>query len=265
MKRIFPLILLTVSVGILVVNVQALPEDYIVVGILGQSNAAGYSICPEELPSVPDGIYNFGNDYQLRPAQEPIDIGTNQVDMVSYDLISRCGPAVALGMRLHKYLQKNIILVPCARGGSFALQWLPAYTSDTLYGSCLHRLQTANTGNYPTMIFFFQGESDARQLESALSWDNKFIAIATALKTDLNDPYVVFVQLSEDPNLEVYPYFNELKAEQAQINLPHVVMVKSDDLPLDSTGHLSYESAFIVGIRAGDALCKMANPQCVDK
>ncbi len=254
MKRIILFCVLLVC-AINPIHANAQQEDFIIVGILGQSNAAGYAICPDVLPDVPDGIYNFGNDYVLHLAQEPIDLNIGQVDMVSYDAVNRCGPALPLAISLHNITGKSIILVPCARGGSFIVQWLPSYSRDTLYGSCLHRLQTANTGNYKVMLFFYQGESDAYSLSSAAAWDERFVTIIHALQSDLDNPLIVFVQLGRTSDYVAFPYMYEVAAEQSKVILPDVSMVMgADELSLGSAVHLDYESISIIGERAASLL-----------
>lgn len=257
----------------LIFSVSAIPStnisppqvdgDIIILAIMGQSNASGYSICPDVLPPVPEGIYNFGNDYVLRPAQEPIDSGINQVDMVSYDSVSRCGSSISIATVLNHITGRQVVIVPCARGGSFIVQWLPSYSRDTLYGSCLKRIKTVDAGgNHKVMVFFYQGESDAGySLDAVNAWDDRFITIVNALKSDLssNDPDFVFAQMGRTTNYQMFPYMNELANEQAKISImDSVLMVSSYDLSLDSIVHLDYASQQIIGERTAVKLYWLA-------
>ncbi len=226
-------------------------EDFIILATLGQSNAASYAICPDVLPTVPEGIYNFGNDYVMHIAQEPIDSIINQVDMVSSDTVNRCGSAITIATELNRITGRDVVIVPCAKGGMTITQWQPAYTRDTLYGSCLYRIRTVDTGgNHTVMIFFYQGEADSYNLDLVAAWNGKFTNIINALNTDLNYPPIVYAQVSKTTDPQKFPYLLELANEQAFSRGGNVLMVKSEDLSLCDIIHLDYESQQILGKRA---------------
>lgn len=238
---------------------QSIPKgDFIILAILGQSNAAGYSTCPNVLPPVSNGIYNFGNDYILQPAQEPIDNNVNQVDMVSYDYSNKCGSSIAIAETLKRITGRDVVIVPCAKGGTAILEWMPSYSRDTLYGSCFNRIRTMDTGeNHTVMIFFYQGESDAKTNSDALAWVDRFTVIVNALNTDLNYPPIVYIQVGKTTAMQYFPYIFDLANRQPEAmsdNLPNVRMVKSEDLTLCDTIHLDYASQLIIGDRAGTML-----------
>lgn len=237
-------------------NTVQVEGDFIILAILGQSNAASYAVCPDVLPAVPDGIYNFGNDYVMHAAQEPIDSATNQIDTVSLDVINRCGSSITIAAELQRITGRQVVIVPCAKGGSRIAMWLPSYSRDTLYGSCLHRIQTVDAGgNHKVLIFFYQGESDvADGMDAVNAWVGRFNTVINALDVDLNYPPIVFAQMGPTGDPVTFPYMAELANLQPLAIAANVSMVKSEDLTLCDIIHLDYASQQIIGQRAALAL-----------
>ena len=234
--------------------------------LMGQSNMAGLAPLPERLPNT-ENIYTFGNDYRWSLATEPVDSPNAQVDTVSLDEDAGFGPSVAFAQA---FQSKDIVgeaeaigLIPCAKGGSSITQWQRALSDQSLYGSCLKRIQAALTMGQLEGILFFQGEADA--LEPSLypsiepqaeQWGELFVQFATDLRQDLNRPRlsIVYAQIGTDPQDETLPHWATVQRQQAQINLPHSTSIQTADLATIDGVHFTAESYRVIGQRFADAL-----------
>ncbi|MEM9164176.1 MAG: sialate O-acetylesterase [Cyanobacteria bacterium P01_F01_bin.4] len=238
---------------------EVIPEQYQgqlhLFVLAGQSNMSGLAELPANQKIHPQ-IFTFGNDYHWQPAQEPIDSPIGQVDSVSLDPGAGFGPSLAFAKAM---LADNpdlaIGLIPCANGGSTILHWQRDRSDQTLYGSCLKRIQAASTMGTVSGVLFFQGEADALEPRSAAAlqptpdtWAASFTQFATDLRLDLAQPTlpIVYAQigpLAADPVR--FPYWQTVQAQQAEVQLPHTAMITTTDLSLQDGLHydqISYEA-----------------------
>jgi hypothetical protein len=81
----------------------------------------------------------------------------------------------------------SVGLIPCARGATKIGEWLKTKTDDqrsTLYGSCMNRMKTVSPANGTIRaVIFWQGGSDAKNQEDALSWKDRFTAFVAELRS----------------------------------------------------------------------------------
>ena len=230
--------------------------------LAGQSNMVGWSPIPEGEPTD-SRIYLFGKDYRWRIATHPIEDASNQVDMVSENLLAGFGPAMEFAFAsLEEHPDIVIGLIPCAKNSSGIIQWQKDLSDQSLYGSCLKRIRAASPMGKVAGILFFQGETDAQdpnlnpQPEPyPFDWATLFTAFITDLRNDLHEPElpVVYAQLGADPLSQAFPYWKLLQEQQSSIDLPMMAMITTDDLPLRDGLHFTADSYRTIGRRFADA------------
>jgi Carbohydrate esterase, sialic acid-specific acetylesterase len=95
--------------------------------------------------------------------------------------------------RLRVRSSHNVGSVDSLREGATKIsEWLKTQTGDprsTLYGSCMNRMKTVSPANGTVRaVIFWQGGSDAKTQEDALSWKDRFTAFVAELRADLENP-----------------------------------------------------------------------------
>lgn len=222
--------------------------------LAGQSNMSGLAELPETQHHHPQ-IFTFGNDYRWQPAQEPVDSPLDQVDAVSIDPEAGLGPSMAFAETLLAENPDQVIgLIPCAKGGSSITDWQRDLSDQTLYGSCLKRIQAASIMGTVKGVLFFQGEADAIDPKAypslrpaADSWAEKFTQFASDMRSDLAQPQLPIVYAQIGPLAAAsgdFPHWQTVQAQQRQVQLPHTEMITTTDLSLGDSVHfdaLSYE------------------------
>jgi hypothetical protein len=215
--------------------------------LVGQSNMVGHGdVLPEDNVTHPQ-IFLFGNDYRWHLAQEPIDRATNQVDKISADDDAGYSMGVSFARTL---LEKNsdlqIGLIPCAKNSTFIEQWQRDLGDNTLYGSCLKRIQAASVVGEVEAVLFFQGEHDAlapdqysRQLQPT-EWHIYFHKFVRTLRTDLDSPElpIIFAQIGTTTRPNLFTHWQEIQNQQASIDIPNTGLVTTSDLPLKDFVHI---------------------------
>ena len=230
--------------------------------LAGQSNMVGWSPIPEgERTDL--RIYVFGKDYRWRIADHPIEDASNQVDMVSENLLAGFGPAMDFAFAsLERHPNIVIGLIPCAKNSSGIIQWQRDLSDQTLYGSCLKRVRAASPMGHISGILFFQGETDAldpvlypQPEPQPFDWGHLFTAFITDLRNDLNEPElpVVFAQLGPDLSSVDFPNWKIVQEQQSAIDLPMTAIITTDDLPLLDGLHFTVDSYRTIGRRFADA------------
>jgi hypothetical protein len=245
------------------------PDVYL---LAGQSNMSGRGLIEELTPQerVADpAIQLYGNDEKLRPAIDPLDEATGQVDAVSSDVtIAAVGPGLFFARATHALNHKPILVVPCAKGGSSIGQWRPATTRDTLYGSCLAR--TKAVGGKVAGILWYQGETDAGRADSAEAWRASFEALVSRFRDDLGQRRVpiVIVQLADMPSPAIsapktYPSWAAIQAVQAGPLPACVAMVSAQGLPKKPDDlHLTTAGQRVLGARLAKAMDDLRRKGC---
>jgi hypothetical protein len=243
-------------------NIEIPPEDQGRLSLFvlaGQSNMSGWAAVPLNQATDPR-IYLFGNDYRWREAVEPIDDAYLQVDKVSEDRAAGMGPALAFATALVQHdPQLAIGIIPCARSASGIIEWQRNLSDRSLYGSCLKRARAASPMGEIASILFFQGENDAelnpKVRPRPAEWARLFSRLVAEWRHDLADSNlpVVFAQLGAIESSIAYPNLELVKAQQRSIDLPHVSMITTDDLPLLDGVHFTADSYRTIGERFAQA------------
>ncbi|USQ97112.1 sialate O-acetylesterase [Caulobacter sp. RL271] len=244
------------------------PDVYL---LTGQSNMSGRGLLeeltPEERVADP-AIRLYGNDGVTRPALDPLDDPTGQVDAVSTDVQAAVGPGLFFARTLRGLNGRPILMVPCAKGGSSIGQWKPGEGRDTLYGSCLARVR--EVGGKVRGILWYQGESDAGRADSAAGWRESFEALVARFRGDLKTKRLplVLVQLANPPSPEVsaprtYPSWAAIQAVQAGPMPACVAMVSAQGLPLKAdTLHLTTAGQRELGGKLAEAMDGLRRRGC---
>ena len=187
------------------------------------------------------------------------------------------GPGLTFARTLVEHDSTAVVgLVQCAKGGTSILEWR---RGGNLYETCIARARAASTVGEIAGVLWFQGESDVASPTAAPwwgilgsiwatptspgtrahdDWPERFGALVGNLRVDLGHPDlpVVFAQLGplpqEDGVRQAWPSF---KNRQAAIRLPHVAMIRTDDLAMADEWHFDAPSYREIGRRfAGAAL-----------
>ncbi len=163
----------------------------------GQSNMSGYSgtLFGAETPTP--RVHVFHNDGTWKQAAEPMDEGTEQVD-----LISRETPAASLMLAFGKELELRtgvpVAIVPTSLGGTnLYAQWqrdaVRHASRITLYGSMVARTRIACGGGQARGLLWFQGESDAIAGRTAAQYRADLERLLAQAREDLATPALVLL------------------------------------------------------------------------
>src|SRR5262245_8864262 len=103
-------------------SAQSDPKDLYLIALMGQSNMVGHgelSELPPDFPRNPAKIWNYTNAYNWKPAKEPIDSASGQLDAVSLDERAAVGPSLAMADAfVASHPSISVGLIPCAKGAS---------------------------------------------------------------------------------------------------------------------------------------------------
>jgi len=234
--------------------------------LAGQSNMSGYGILPSE-QVIDSRVFAFGNNYRWRTAQEPIDDPAGQVDPISMDGDAGVGPALAFARFLRKRNPDLVIgLIPCAKGASTIEEWQRHLSDNTLYGSCLKRIQAATTMGELAGMLVFQGEQDALDPQQALDrtlsasdYTAKFSRFVNDLRRDIARPKlpVVFAQIGTHKAPNAFINWEMIQKQQTMVDLSCAAMITTDDLALQDGVHFNTESYRIIGERYAEAIWRL--------
>lgn len=240
--------------------------------LAGQSNMSGRAPVPEVQAPHPR-VFVFGNDYRWKPALEPVDIDTAQVDLVSRDGAAGLGPGLSFATTLAAERPDLFIgLIPCARGDSSIAEWQRSLNDTTLYGSCLKRIRAASLAGEVAAILFFQGEADA--LDPALyphrdlvpeDYAARFAAVIGDLRADLSAPSlpVVFAQIGTQTSPVSFSKWDIIRVQQDAVRLSCSAMITTDDLALQDNVHFAAASYLAIGERFAVAYLGLIDtPDC---
>lgn len=204
--------------------------------VAGQSNAVGWDpAVPIELTdgSAFPSVRMLGNDYVWKPATEPLDDPTGQLDTVSKDAAPGASAGTALGRLLNAGDEgagvagtgRAAYLIPAGLGASRMtprdtnVGWylgpedLTATDRGTLFGSAMYRalvssgLRANPAGGQPeggpvSAVFWYQGESDNSTLDLRRDYSPYTVAVFEAMMATLTqatnavDPVIIYAQLA---------------------------------------------------------------------
>lgn len=155
--------------------------------------------------------------------------------------------ALKTSVKRHRNVQ-NVVLIPCAVGGTWSGQWLPG---AGLLESCVE----AAKGQKVDAIVYWQGESDA--YNSITNWVDHFTQTVAGFRAKLGNIPVVFAQIAYTTDPDWNRGWQSIKDQQASVNISGVKMIKTDDLAvLADTVHIDSASAQRIADRFGAALSR---------
>lgn len=235
--------------------------------LIGQSNMSGRgSLDSPFVPKQHTSVYMFNKDYRWYPAREPLGSMALEVDWVAQDGGTGVGPGLAFAEEiLSKIPEAKIGLIPCARGASSIADWQPNVSQNSLYGACLKRVMAASPYGNVAGVLISQGEDDTLdpklfpdRVLSPDSWGIKFASLVWTLRDDLNQSLlpVIFSQLP-DYSEDQRPHWTTVREQQAQVSLPNVRMIVTEDLTLEEGVHFGTESQVEIGRRFAEAYLAM--------
>jgi hypothetical protein len=257
------LVLALVAVVMAACTHPALPPPPEIYVLMGQSNMSGRGVvaeAPADLRTPDPRIRLYGNDGVWKPAVEPVDAFEGQIDAVSTDLIAAVGPALAFAKGLIEKEPRQVILVPCAKGGSAIGQWARSTDRATLYGSCLARVREAAPEGRLAGLLWYQGETDAESAARAEAWSSRFVKVVESFRADIGAPAlsVLVVGLGDPPVAGQYagrfPAWSVVQRAQANLPLSNHIHVSAAGLPMNPDQlHLSTAGQIALGRRMAAA------------
>lgn len=246
--------------------IGAAPDVYV---LAGQSNMSGRGAITD-LPArdrIEDPrIRLYGNDARWRPAIDPLDDASGQIDAVSADNQAAVGPGMSFARAMLRSARRPVALVPCAKGGTSIGRWAPAVDRATLYGSCIARVREA--GGHLTGMLWYQGESDAEKpLANADRWAADFKQMADSFRHDLGKQTlpIVIVQISDRPGIDPdrYPGWSTIQAQQARPPLPCTAIVSARGLARNPDDlHLTTGAQQKLGPKLAAAMARLIQRGC---
>lgn len=220
----------------------------------GQSNMSGYSGSLAGAEAPIDEVHLFHNDYRWKRAAEPMDDGTDQVDLVSAE-----SPQHTLMLRFAKEIFQAtgvpVGIVPGPLGGTnLYSQWQrnDAYHDDrgTLYGSLLHRGLLQGYAAPIKGYLWYQGESDSGRGTALYKADLE--RLMAEYREDLGNPGLLFgiVQLAtyDASNITQWLAIQEAQREVVEED-PLAVLSAAVDLPRNDSIHLNVDGYKTLGAR----------------
>ena len=237
----------------------------------GQSNMSGYSGGLASAETPVDEAHLFGNDGLWKQAREPMDDGTDQVDLVSVET-----PAHTLLLRFAKDYAAAagvpVGIIPGPLGGTNLFSQWQRNAADhgnrgTLYGSLLRRATRQAYGAPPRGYLWYQGESDAAFSRGTAAYRADLEQLIAQSREDLAAPALPFivVQLAVYVSADLVQGTAIQEAErQVAVADPQVALVTAVDQPLADVIHLNVDGYKVVGSRCGLAAREMILGEPVD-
>lgn len=191
-----------------------------------------------------------------------------QMDIENRKIGTSCG--ISFGTAIATATGKPIGLIPCALGGSSMNEWSPTLKDKgkaSLYGALLSRVEGARQQGRVNIkgILWYQGESDAFDVQAALAYPEKMKTLICSLRRDLgidNLP-VALVQIGC-----VVPWENPfLGAEWMNIRyhqhdfpetIPHCRLTSAIDLGLSDGIHINSIAQHRLGKRLANLALRQA-------
>lgn len=179
------------------------------------------------------------------------------------------GPGLAFGVSMADATGHQIGLLPAAHGGTTLEQWNPSgkeIGTASLYGAMLDRVRRA--GGNLRGILWYQGESDAGNLDTALSYSERFATWISAVRRDLKIPDlpIIAVQIARramgtlnTPDLaKGWDIVRDAQLD-LPVHIPNTAVVSAIDLGLCDTVHLDTVSQIRLGRRLAKVAFRMGN------
>ncbi len=254
------------------------PENIDVWVLAGQSNMQGVGDIAGALP--PDElVWNFTSAGQWEIAEEPLHRlwesytpihqvlmrggqteelrAKSDAEMAAEDAKRHWGSTlgIAFGKVMANELSRPIGLISAAHGGTSLDQWSPDLKDqggNSLYGAMLQRIKDA--GGNLRGILWYQGESDAWDTPTAITYADRFANWVERVRIDLNKPDlpVLTVQIGcvvlDSINVSAW---NIVRQEQYTVpdRVSRVTVAPTVDLTLEDCIHISAPDLIRLGHR----------------
>lgn len=254
--------------------------------LIGQSNIGGrgrMDDLTEEERAPSEGIYNFTHHMEYMPAQHPLQSVDDPIfhskrprKLVGgqYEFhspgVNTVGPGLFFAESIRNKLGfEQLGLLLCARSAIPMPMWLKGI-NPSLYRYIIHRTNMAMQSGPCLGILIYIGESDARVEKFAQNYHNNLLSFIDCIRKELNarTTPIIISQIScmdEDGPLNQktdFPYWENIRNIQAEIDLPHVKMVETSGLPKCKDGlHLNTAAHRELGIRFADVMYEMLQEQ----
>lgn len=248
---------------------RLLPRDPLPLEIFatgGQSNMSGSGLL-SELPgfTYANRVHNFTNAWTWQnPAVEPIDSSVGQIDTVSLDADPGTSSNLAFADEMVRLRQRDIGLIPCAKGSSSITQWQPGNLArTTLYGSMVARCIKAAERGVLKGILFYNGEEDSRTSVNANAYAANFQNFVNGIRVDLGiaDLPIIVTEVGPLTGSEISerPYWSTVQAQQRSLDgVNGIKCVSAVGLTPRADGlHLSTISHCALGLRYARAMNEM--------
>jgi sialate O-acetylesterase len=246
--------------------------------LAGQSNMQGVGELAGALP--PDErVWNFTSAGKWEIAEEPLhrlwesctpihqtlmrggqteeQHAISDADMAAEDAKRHWGATlgIAFGKTMANELGRPIGLISAAHGGTSLDQWSPDLKDkggDSLYGAMLQRIEMA--GGNLRGILWYQGESDAWDTPTAITYTDRFVNWVERLRADLNKPDlpVLTVQIGNVVLSSVKESsWNIVRHQQYDVpdRIARVTVTPTVDLTLEDCIHISTPDLIRLGHR----------------
>jgi len=225
------------------------PKNMALFILSGQSNMDGRGSLEGYIQPDTDGrvfLYDWSGIW--RPAEEPLS-GRG------------VGPGLAFACELIKRDSSLVVgLVPCAVGGTPISWWQKGHPVRTLYKKMMRRAEAVKGYGDFAGLLFYQGERDAAQDSTGRpnEWADLFATFVSDVRSDLGQPDlpIVFAQIGAVD--EAGPDAAIVRAQQEQVALPDVAMIRTLDLPLADDWHFPTNVYAEVGRRFAKAWLELA-------
>jgi hypothetical protein len=128
----------------------------------------------------------------MRPGLPAADQGLSDAELArraARERVTGAGLGLAFGIAMAQSSGRRIGLVAAAHGGTSLEQWSPALKDrggHSLYGAMLERI--ARAGGRLRGVLWYQGESDAHDVEAGRSYAERFDRWIAALRSDTGRP-----------------------------------------------------------------------------
>ncbi len=159
------------------------------------------------------------------------------------------GPCIAFAEEFAKHNPNiQVVVRQYAVGGSPMEYWTRPIASFSSELNYFKRDQLL-------AVLFWQGETDGEFNFDSL-WSKRFIMLVNVLRHDFGLPNlpVIYAQIGSQglPDNQA-PGWTRVQQDQASVNMPNVVMVRTTDVPRNSPLHFSAKSYWEVGRRMAQA------------
>jgi len=226
--------------------------------MIGQSNMAGRGDFGD-VPEIKNPHCFMLRNGNWMPMSEPV----NPDRAVFGSLHSGVGLAASFADEYAKYYNEDIGLIPCAHGGTKLEQWMPG---EILYDNAVMNAKLAQRTSEIFGILWHQGESDSKSEENKNLYHDRFIAVISSIKKDLDLPDDIpllvgglgdFIKTYKDGACLYYDDINEILAGfEAEIR--NCGFVSAEGLECKADGvHFNSKSCREFGKRYFDVYLKI--------